>query len=144
MWQKSTERGYLPRAFRPAAVSLIYKKGAADTLDNYRPISVLPTAYKIVTKALAIRLAGAMCNIVPVNQAGFIKGRDIRTNILEAHLAKTFMSDYGVPGAMLLVDIVKAYNTLSRESMCSAVLALGLSSCVLSSRSTTSPLPSLW
>ena len=71
-------------------------KGAADTLDIYRPISVLPTAYKIVTKALAMRLAGLMSVIVPPNQTGFIKGRDIRTNILKAHLAKAFLADYKV------------------------------------------------
>ena len=93
VWDKSCERGDLPRPFRTAAVSLIYKKGPADTLDNYRPISVLPTAYKIVTKALAMRLADLMSAIVPPNQTGFIKGRDIRTNILEAHLAKATAAD---------------------------------------------------
>ena len=72
VWDKSCERSFLPRPFRTAAVSLIYKKGATDTLDKYRPISVLPTAYKIVTKALAMHLAGLMSVIVPPNQTGFI------------------------------------------------------------------------
>ena len=125
VWEQSIARGYLPRVFRTAAVSLIYKKGPADSLDNYRPISVLPTAYKIVTKALALRLAKCMCSIVPPNQAGFIKSRDIRTNILEAHLTKAFLSDYAVPGAMLLVDFVKAYDTLSREFLLDVMQRLG-------------------
>ena len=131
VWTKSCERGYLPRPFRTAAVSLIYKKGAADSLDNYRPISVLPTAYKIVTKALAMRLAGLMSAIVPPNQCGFIKGRDIRTNILEAHLAKAFLADYGSTGAMLFVDFVKAYDTLSREFMLDVLHRLGFGAAFL-------------
>lgn len=131
VWTKSIERGFLPREFRTAAVSLIYKKGPADSLDNYRPISVLPTAYKIVTKALALRLAQVMCKIIPPNQVGFIKSRDIRTNILEAHLVKAFLSDYASPGAMLFVDFVKAYDTLSREFLLEVMHRLGFGPCFL-------------
>ena len=125
VWQVSLGRGSLPRPLRTAAVSLIFKKGDASSLDNYRPISVLPTAYKIITKALAIRLNAAIPSVVPVSQRGFVPGRDIRTNILEAHLAQEFMCSSNSSGAMLFVDFVKAYDTLSRDFLMATLEALG-------------------
>ena len=62
-------------------ISLLYKKGDREELSNWRPISLLNTDYKLVTKILAERLKIVLPNIIHPDQKGFVAGR----NILEAN-----------------------------------------------------------
>lgn len=51
----------------------IYKKKSPDDIANYHPITLLNTDYKIFTKALSIRLADMVPEVVNRDQAGFIQ-----------------------------------------------------------------------
>ena len=44
--------GTVPTDFKVAKVTPLFKSGATDELDNYRPISVLPTESKILEKCV--------------------------------------------------------------------------------------------
>lgn len=55
----------------------LYKKGDHMDISNYRPITVLNTDYKIMTKALSSRLGVVAPHIIYLAQAGFMKGRCI-------------------------------------------------------------------
>ena len=50
-------------------------------LSNWRPVSLLTTDYKILTKALAIRLQKVIPNLIDTDQVGFIKNRYIGQNV---------------------------------------------------------------
>ena len=50
-------------------------------LKNWRPISLLNTEYKIMTKCIATRLKNNLIKIINKSQSGFIKGRYIGDNI---------------------------------------------------------------
>ena len=50
-------------------------------LANWRPVSLLNTDYKILTKALALRLQKVIPKIINTDQVGYIKGRYIGENI---------------------------------------------------------------
>ena len=64
-------------------------------LKYWRPISLLNTDYKIMTKCIATRLKNNLIKIISKSQSGFIKGRYIGDNIrslLEViYLAEPFM-----------------------------------------------------
>ena len=79
--QGSIEQGELPLSMRRAVISPIFKKGDKTLLENWRPISLLNTDYKILTKALTNRLKGVIISLVEPDQTGFIPGRLIQTNI---------------------------------------------------------------
>ena len=53
---------------RVNTIRIIYKKGDPTEIKNYRPISLLNVDLKIITKALAIRLADALPDIIHNNQ----------------------------------------------------------------------------
>jgi len=90
----------------------LYKKGERDNIANYRPITVLNTDYKIMTKALANKLAEAAPTLIHRDQAGFIKGRNIYDQVKLAKL----MIDYGKirkqNGAIVALDQEKAYDKI--------------------------------
>ena len=48
----SLSQGVVPRDWKFAKVMPLIKKGVATDIDNYRPISVLPAASKLLEKAV--------------------------------------------------------------------------------------------
>ena len=90
---------------------LIYKeKREREDMANYRPLQMLNTDYKIVAKAMANRLQGVMQHVIHPDQTGFIKGRNIKDNIMETYLTTVASKE----GALILLDFKKAYNRMDR------------------------------
>ena len=57
MFNESLAQGTLPQTLTMASVTLLLKPGKdADARGSYRPISLLNAEYKILAKALAMRL----------------------------------------------------------------------------------------
>ena len=56
-------------------ITLIPKKNAPETVNDYRPITLLNCCLKMVTKILADRLQKIILQIVHRNQYGFLRGR---------------------------------------------------------------------
>ena len=77
--------GHILREMNCTFISLIPKNAGADSLENYRPISLCNFIYKIISKLLADRLQNVIHKIISPNQAAFIKGRSIHHNILLAN-----------------------------------------------------------
>ena len=50
-------------------------------MDNWRPISLLNTDYKVATKSIAARIAKVLPSIIHEDQTGHIKGHIIGQNI---------------------------------------------------------------
>jgi exonuclease III len=126
VWESCLARSEpLPWCMRGGVVTLLHKKGPADQLDNYRPITLLTCAYKLVAKALTARLRPHVAKVVGPHQTGFIPRRDIRSNILEAHLALKAAKAQGVSGALLFFDFQKAYDRLDREFLFSTMAKKG-------------------
>ena len=60
-----------------AMLTLLYKKGESEDISNWRPISLLNSDYKIITKILAERLKLLLPNIIHSEQKGYVNGRNI-------------------------------------------------------------------
>lgn len=61
---------------------LISKKDDTSSIKDYRPISLVHSFAKLVTKILANRLAGHLNQMVSSSQSAFIKGRFIQDNFM--------------------------------------------------------------
>ena len=64
-----------PDDWREAKVVGLFKKGKADDPANYRPISLLQTAYKLFARIMARRLEAGLSDNLRETQFGFRKGR---------------------------------------------------------------------
>lgn len=93
---------------------LIPKFFGAETINQFRPISVCNVLYKIITKTIVIRLRQAMQTLVKQNQSSVIALRNISDNIIIVqeiiHYMKTTKSKKG--WMVVKVDLEKAYDRI--------------------------------
>ena len=73
-------------------------------LANWRPVSLLQTDYKILTKALALRLQKVLPKIISSDQVGYIKDRYIGENIRTLEDLIIYTDKFQIPGYFVLID----------------------------------------
>jgi len=82
-------------------------------LKNWRPLSLLNTDYKILTKLLATRLQQILPNIINEDQKGCIKGRYIGENIRTILDILQYTNSQVNAGLIMFLDFEKAFDTVS-------------------------------
>ena len=92
-----------------------YKKKDKREISNYRPITLLNTDYKLLTKVLAIQLMKHVPAMIHPNQAGFIPNRSIFDHIRLAKSIITYAEVMEVDGAIVALDQEKAYDKIRHE-----------------------------
>ena len=70
-----------------AFMVLLRKKKDASSIGDYRPISLIHSFAKLLTKVLARHLAPHMKDLVQQNQSAFIRTRLIHENFKAVHLS---------------------------------------------------------
>jgi hypothetical protein len=91
-----------------ANIVLLPKKENALHLTDFRPINLINSLAKIITKVLAERLAPKLGQLVSRSQNAFIKGRCIRDNFLYVQRVKSKK-----PSLFIKLDISKAFDSVS-------------------------------
>jgi len=77
----SLARGKLPQSCRRAVLTLLPKKGDLGDIKCWRPVSLLCSDYKLLSKVLTNRLANVMDNVIHPDQTYCVPGRSIFDNI---------------------------------------------------------------
>ena len=93
----------------------IYKKKDRTEISNYRPITLLNTDYKILTKALAIQLMDHIPTLIHKDQAGFIPKRSIYDHIRLAKAIITYADITEKDGAIIALNQEKAYDKIRHD-----------------------------
>ena len=120
-------QGRLPEKFNHGLITLIHKKGPAELLSNYRPLTVNISMYGIYSRMLNNRLSTVTeyHNLLGEVQSGFRKDRSAADNlfVLNTILAKAKESGQLVHKSF--VDIKKAYDSVSRGILWNKLANLG-------------------
>ena len=93
----------------------IYKKKDRTEISNYRPITLLNTDYKLLTKVLAQQLIDDIETMVHNDQTGFIPKRTILNNIRLAKMILKYTELAHEDGAIVALDQEKAYNKIRHD-----------------------------
>lgn len=110
MIKESYQQGVLPPSLRGELIMLLLKPNKLKTkCESYRPISLLNSDTKILSKILAKRLENVLPNIVDRDQNGFVKGRQGFHNV--RMLFHILHHKKGSPDtAILSLDAEKAFD----------------------------------
>eukprot|EP00253_Pinus_taeda_P017644 PITA_17644 len=85
----------------------------AQTPDRFRPIALYNVVYKIISKVVANGLKHLLPNLVLVEQSGYVEGRQILNNIIQAHEVVHSLTINRKAGMIMQLDIDKAYDKLN-------------------------------
>ncbi|RVW66282.1 Transposon TX1 uncharacterized 149 kDa protein [Vitis vinifera] len=77
LFKEFFEYGSFAKSLNTTFLVLIPKKGGADDLGDFRPISLIGSLYKLLAKVLANRLKKVLDRVVSVDQNAFVRGRQI-------------------------------------------------------------------
>jgi hypothetical protein len=102
----------LTKGINSTFIALIPKVDSPQRLNDFRPISLVGSLYKILAKLLANRLRMVIGSVISETQTAFVKDRQILDGILianevvdEAHRLKNEL-------LLFKVDFEKAYDSV--------------------------------
>jgi hypothetical protein len=108
-----------------ALVTLIPKKEGADQVKDFRPISLVHSMAKLVTKILANRLGNKLQSMVSQRQSAFIKGRFIQDNFMIVQQTARLLHQQRQARILLKLDITKAFDSVSWPFLLEVLQKLG-------------------
>lgn len=133
LFAKCWRTNKVPNEWHQSVVTAIFKKGAPDVCDNYRPISLLCVAYKVYATILLRRLqdAAAEDRLTP-SQYGFRRGYGTIDAIFwTRRLVEAAAATKNGKICMLALDWKKAFDSLNPNVLQHALRRSGVPSNML-------------
>ena len=133
LMNRTLQHGSLPKEWKKAFVSPIYKKGSQNIAENYRPISLTSVVCKLMEKFMKDAVLNHLIenNLLSRKQFGFISGRSTVTQLLNYFdkCAET-ISNGGVVDSIYF-DFAKAFDTVPYKRLSVKMKAYGIEGDVL-------------
>ena len=128
IFNRSLLTGIVPNSMKLAKVIPIHKSGDKSQVQNYRPISILPTVSKLLERIVYNRLYSYLTinNILAPGQYGFQKGKSTELAILELQdrVIQSILNNRYCVG--LFLDLSKAFDTLNHSLLLSKLEHYGI------------------
>ena len=126
MINSSRRLGRFPVSMTLGAITLIHKAGPKEDLSNWRPITLLNATYKIVAKALQLRLKPLLPDLISSDQIAFVPNSFILDNVFVAHETLDIAKRTKQPLLFLKVDFKKAFDKVSWPFLFASMEKLGI------------------
>ena len=114
MWDEEV----IPQQLKDASIIRLYKKGNRQLCDNYRGISLLAIAGKILVRVLLNRLIVHLEHgLLPESQCGFRGGRVTVDMIFAARQLQEKCQEQYDDLFVTFIDLTKAFDTVCRDGL---------------------------
>lgn len=109
-----------PNEWKKSKIIPIKKKSTANSLDNLRPISILPALSKVFEKIIKTDICKhvAVNNLLCEFQSGYREKHSTKTAMLKVVDDIGVILDNGRPVVIILLDFSKAFDTVSHAILC--------------------------
>ena len=114
LFTKSIQTGKVPKEWKNAEVTAIFKKGNKIDPGNYRPVSLTCICCKLLEEFIRDQIVNHMTenNLYSECQHGFRKKRSCVTQLLEVYDKITEMIDDGKSVDIVYLDFRKAFDSI--------------------------------
>ena len=110
---ESVTQACISEELNVSKIALLPKTEDRSRIQNFRPISLLNTMYKLVAKVYANRMKPLLHHWIIPSQTGFVPNRCILDNIFLAFESIEWALESKQEISMLLLDFEKAYDRVS-------------------------------
>jgi hypothetical protein len=104
------DQGQFESSLNATFLALIPKKNDARNIKDFRPISLIGSVYKLLSKVLADRLKEVLDDLISESQNAFVGGRQMLDSVLIANECLDSRLKRRQPGVICKLDIEKAYD----------------------------------
>lgn len=127
------KQGVFPQQFKLAIIRPIFKKGDAQCISNYRPISLTTAFSKLFERIIKARFCKFLDenNILSPSQYGFRQGRNTNDAVVRVSEFGYEAMDEGNMAAIVLMDQSKAFDRVDHRILIDILGNIGLRGKVL-------------
>jgi hypothetical protein len=128
LFNLSMKLGQVPKAWKSAKVSPVYKKGSKSDPANYRPVSLLSLVSKVMEKYIAYHIVRHLevNDIFSKHQFGFRSGHSTLHPLLITHQLAADVLDKQMEARAVALDIAGAFDTVWHKRLLQKAEAAGL------------------
>ncbi|GJT75163.1 RNA-directed DNA polymerase, eukaryota, reverse transcriptase zinc-binding domain protein [Tanacetum coccineum] len=119
------QHGDFPKGGNPCFISLIPKVHDANMVKDFRPITLIRSVYKIISKILANRLVGTLGNLVNEVQSAFVANRQILDGSFIINELVQWCKRKKKHSMIFKVDFEKAYDSVRWDYMNDVLSKIG-------------------
>ena len=125
--------GIFPKELKISKVIPVFKKGDRTDKLNYRPISVLPAFSKIYERVMYNQIVKYLVenNLFDDQQHGFRRGKSVVTALVDFIESIIEAIDRGDKLVGILMDLAKAFDTISHVLLLKKLKQMGISGVAL-------------
>nr|GEX45471.1 RNA-directed DNA polymerase, eukaryota [Tanacetum cinerariifolium] len=117
--------GMFPRGCNSSFITLIRKVTDAKFVNDFRPISLIGSVYKVITKILPNRLALVISDLVSETQSAFVANRQILDDPFILNEVLNWCKRKRKQALFFKVDFAKAYDSVRWDYLLDILQAFG-------------------
>ncbi|XP_017245737.2 uncharacterized protein LOC108217416 [Daucus carota subsp. sativus] len=114
-FEKFHSSAFIPSGLNSSFITLVPKCASPESIKDFRPISLINTTFKLLSKVLANRLAKHIKILTSDTQTGFVKGRQASEGILIVKEIVHALQKGRRKGLVFKLDFEKAFDTINWE-----------------------------
>jgi hypothetical protein len=116
----------LPQQWKESIIVPIHEKGDKTDCNNYRGIPILPTAYKIISNIILVRLTPYVNEIIGDYQCDFRRNRSTMDQVFYIRQILEKKWEYNGKVHQLFIDFKKAYDSIKKEVLYNILVEFGI------------------
>jgi exonuclease III len=121
----SLEEGHLPTSMYKGIIILVPKRGDLTNIRNWRPITLLNTDYKLLTRCVAKRITNVLPKLITSNQSYGVPHKSIQSNLHLIRDTINYANQQDLPLAIISLDQAAAYDCVEHTYLFHTLLHFG-------------------